>query len=174
MLVIPAVIIPLPNVTITNSLNSHYLSGLQLNLTCHIQLPMPIEYKVSVSSQWGKSCSVLTSNSRMSVDEEAVEVGPLLYQSSLVFSSLDRDRDDGNYTCSVTVSPIGISPVTVTASHTISVESKDSFSYITRKISMQACMVRRTFNFFVLTIIVAALIQLRLIGITDCNNWKVL
>ena len=174
MLVIPAVIILLPNVTITGSpINSHYFSGLQLNLTCHIQLPMPIEYRVSVSSQWSKSGSVLTSNSRMSVDEEAVEVGPLLYQSSLVFSSLDRDRDDGNYTCSVTVSLIGISPVTVTASHTISVESKDSFSYITRKISMQA-LVRRTFNFFVLTIIVAALIQLRLIGITDCNNWKVL
>ena len=65
----------------------------------------------------------------MSVDEEAIEVEPFLYQSSLMFTSLDGDRDDGNYTCSVTVNPIGISsipPVTVMASHTVSVESKDS------------------------------------------------
>ena len=63
----------------------------------------------------------------MSVDEGAVKVGPLLYQSSLVFSSLNGIRDDGNYTCSVTVSPFDISnllPVTTTATHVVSVESK--------------------------------------------------
>ena len=120
--------IPPPTVTITGSpINSHYFSGLQLNLTCHIQLPMLRGYRVSVSFQWSKSGSVLASSGRMSVDEGAVEVGPLLYQSSLVFNSLDGDRDDGNYTCSVTVSPIDTSnllPVTVTATHTVSVESK--------------------------------------------------
>ena len=119
--------IPPPTVTITGSpINSHYFSGLQLNLTCHIQLPMPRGYRVSVSFQWSKSGSILASNGRMSVDEGAVEV---LYQSSLVFTSLDEDLDGGNYTCSVTVNPIGISnllPVTVTTSHTVSVESKDS------------------------------------------------
>ena len=88
---------------------------------------MPMEYRVSVSSQWNKSSSVLTSNSQVSVDKGAVEVGPFLYQSSLVFSSLDGDRDNGDYTCSVTVIPIDITDlcsVTITAIHTVSVESK--------------------------------------------------
>ena len=122
--------IPQPSVTITSSpINSHYFSGLQLNLTCRIQLQMPRGYRVGVSSQWSKSGSVLTSNSRMSVDNRAVAVGPLLYQSSLVFTSLDATRgDNGDYTCSVTVSSIDISgllPVTVNTTHTVLVESKD-------------------------------------------------
>ena len=122
--------IPPPTVTITGSpINTHYFSGLQLNLTCHIQLPMPRGYRVSVSFQWSKSGSILASNGRMSVDEGAVEAESFLYQSSLVFTSLDEDLDDGNYICSVTVNPIDTSnllPVTVTASHTVSVESEDS------------------------------------------------
>ena len=88
---------------------------------------MPMEYRVSVSSQWVKSGTILTSNSQVSVDKGAVEVGPLLYQSSLVFSSLNGDRDEGNYTCSVTVSLFDTSnllPVTITATHIVSVESK--------------------------------------------------
>ena len=88
---------------------------------------MPMEYRVSVSSQWSKSDSVLISNSRMSV-EGAVVAGPLLYQSGLVFTSLDGTRgDNGDYTCSVTVRPINVPhlhPVTVSATHTVTVESK--------------------------------------------------
>ena len=86
-------------------------------------------YRVSVSPQWSKSGTALTPSSRVSVDEEAIEVEPLLYQSRLMFTSLDENLDDGNYACLVTVNPIGISsipPVTVMASHTVSVESKDS------------------------------------------------
>ena len=89
---------------------------------------MPMEYRVNVSSQWSKSSSVLTSNSRVIVDDGTVVAGPLLYQSSLVFTSLDETRgDNGDYTCSVTVRPINVShlhPVTVLATHTVTVESK--------------------------------------------------
>ena len=129
MIIVHSVSSPSPNVTITGSpINSHYFSGLQLNLTCHIQVQMPMEYGVSVSSQWSKSGSVLTSNSRVSVDDGTVAAGPLLYRSSLVFTSLDGTRgDNGDYTCSVTVRPINVPhlhPVTVAATHTVTVESK--------------------------------------------------
>ena len=88
---------------------------------------MPMEYRVRVSSQWSKSGSVLTSNNRVSVDRTVV-AGPLLYQSNLVFTSLDGTRgDNGDYTCSVTVRPINVlhlRPVTVSVTHTVTVESK--------------------------------------------------
>ena len=118
------------SVTISSSpIDSHYFSDLRLNLTCHVEFLMPRDYGISVSLQWKKSDTILTSNSRVSVDEEAFEVGSLLYQSSLVFNSLDETRgDNGNYTCSATVGPINVPhlhPVTVTASHTVIVESKD-------------------------------------------------
>ena len=60
--------------------------------------------------------------------EGAVVAGPLLYQSGLVFTSLDGTRgDNGDYTCSVTVRPINVPhlhPVTVSSTHTVTVESK--------------------------------------------------
>ena len=163
MIIVRSVSSPSPNVIITGSpINSHYFSGLQLNLTCHIQLPMPMEYRVSISSQWSKSGSVLTSNIRMSVDEGAVEVGPLLYQSSLVFTSLDGTRrDNGDYTCSVTVHPMNVphlNPVTVTASHTVTVESKNLSNHYA------IVMIRLNPS--------ASPFQLRLIGIENCRNWK--
>ena len=126
---------PLPTITITGSpINSHYFSGLQLNLTCHIQLSMSRDYyKVRVSSRWSKSGTLLTSNDQVSVNERAEEVGPLRYESRLMFTSLDGTRgDNGDYTCSVTVSPVDVPhlhPVTATATHTVSVECKNFLDY---------------------------------------------
>ena len=120
--------IPAPDISITPSpVLSHFFSGLQLNLTCLIRLATPVEYEVSVSARWSKSGSALTSDGRVSAEEEAVEVEPHVYSSTLVFSSLDKTRgDDGNYTCTVTISAASslLRPVTVAATQTVLVESK--------------------------------------------------
>ena len=91
-------------------------------------------YGVNVSADWSKSGSTLTSDSRVGVGEEAVEVEPFLYSTSLVFSSLDQTLGDtGEYTCTVTVTPTGSpfnSPVTAMATTEVGIESKDSlFAY---------------------------------------------
>ena len=102
------VTIPAPTLTITASpALSQFYTGLQLNLTCLIQLVAPMGYGVRVSAHWTKSGSLLTSDSRVRVGEEAVEVSPLVYSTSLVFSGLDKARgDDENYTCTVTISSV--------------------------------------------------------------------
>ena len=124
---------------------------------------MPRDYGISVSLQCRKSGTILTSDSRVSVDEKAVEVG-----CSLVFNSLDETRgDNGNYTCSATVSPINVPhlhPVTVTASHTVIVESKD-----------HTCIVFfYCYIFFLPFSFSASLFQLQLTGIENCQSWKVI
>ena len=56
---------------------------------------------MAVSAEWSKSGTSLTTNSRVTVDKGPVEVGPLQYQTSLLFESFDKTRDEGNNTCSV-------------------------------------------------------------------------
>ena len=121
--------VPAPLVNITTSpVQSDFYTGLRLNLTCLIQLATPMGYDVDVSADWSKSGSTLTSDSRVSVGEEAVEVEPFLYSTSLVFSSLDQTLGDtGDYTCTVTLTPTGYPfyrPVTVMATRVIQIESK--------------------------------------------------
>ena len=86
--------------------DSNFFTGLQLNLTCIIHIS-PTELDVStsmaVSAEWSKSGTILTTNTRVTVDEGPVTVGPLQYQSSLLFKSLDKTRDKGDYSCSVHV-----------------------------------------------------------------------
>ena len=122
--------VPPLTVVITGSpINSNFFTGLQLNLTCHIHIPSELlSVPISVTAQWTMSGTALTSNSRLTVGEEPVEVGPLLYQSSLVFNSLDRRGDNGNYTCSVTVDAIpdsiNVRGAAVSTTKVITVESK--------------------------------------------------
>ena len=62
----------------------------------------------TVTAEWSKLGSVLTSSNRITVPENrmTVQVNPLVYSSTLVFSSLDRTKgDEAQYTCSATVSP---------------------------------------------------------------------
>ena len=86
--------------------DSNFFTGLQLNLTCIIHIS-PTELDVStliyVSAEWSKSGTILTTNSRVTVDEGPIAVGPLQYQTSLLLNSLDKTRDIGYYTCSVHV-----------------------------------------------------------------------
>ena len=86
--------------------DSNFFTGLELNLTCIIHIsPIGLDISTSfaVSAEWSKSGTSLTTNSRVTLDEGAVEVGPLQYQTSLLFKSLDKTRDEGTYTCSVHV-----------------------------------------------------------------------
>jgi len=98
--------VPAPVVTLTPfPVHSHFYTGLQLNLSCLIRLAEPIEYHATVSVDWSKSNSTLVSDSRVTI-EEPRKVEPFLYRSSLVFNSLDGARgDEGEYVCTVTVSP---------------------------------------------------------------------
>jgi len=89
----------------TSPVQSQFYFGFPLNVMCHIQLVRPLGRGQNISAQWRKSDTLLTSNSGMRVDDQPIarEVKVnLQYYFSLVFSSLDKRRDDGNYTCSVT------------------------------------------------------------------------
>ncbi len=93
--------VPPPVITITGTPTySDLLAAPQPSLTCSIHIPQLVEsLPINVSAQWSKDGSLLTSNSRVTVREDPVRVRALLYQSTVVFSSLDGARDSGEYTC---------------------------------------------------------------------------
>ena len=83
--------------------DEYFFKGLQLNLTCFYNLtfsPYDENYNVSVVIEWRKSESSIIQDNRVSVSN-VVETRPLHYQSSLLFASLDKNRDEDNYTCLV-------------------------------------------------------------------------
>ena len=103
-------------------------------------------------------------NSRVSVGEEPVEVEPFVYSTSLVLSSLDKIRgDEGDYTCTVTVTPIGTplyTPVTVMATKTVQVESKINLNLAILLPWIVLCYIALKF-------------QLRFLSVANCENWRV-
>ena len=109
-------------------IDSDFFTGLQLNLTCTIQVSLEIFPPMTIFTEWSKSGSPLSSNSRVTVEELPVQVGPQLYQTSVLFNSLDKTRDEGEYMCavSVTLSLEGYQDVTTesTATQSIDVPSK--------------------------------------------------
>ena len=109
-------------------IDSDFFTGLQLNLTCTIILSQIMSTSTIVSTEWKKSGSPLTSNSRVTVGERPVEVGPGQYQISIVFNSLDETKDEGEYTCAVRITyGFESSPDVITestASRSITVPSK--------------------------------------------------
>ena len=84
-------------------IDSDFFTGLQLNLTCTIQVSLEISPPMTIFTEWSKSGSPLSSNSRVTVVELPVQVGPRLYQTSVLFNSLDKIRDEGEYMCAVSV-----------------------------------------------------------------------
>ena len=108
--------------------DSDFFTGLQLNLTCTIQVSLEISLSMTAFIEWSKSGSPLSSNSRVTVEELPVQVGPRLYQTSVLFNSLDKIRDEGEYMCavSVTLRLEGYQDVTTesTAIRSITVPSK--------------------------------------------------
>ncbi len=94
--------VPPPTVTITGSpVDYDFFTGLQLNITCSIQILQYVDsLAIDVSAHWSKDGSILlTSGDHVTVGDDPVRVGHLLYQSTVVFSSLDESRDNGEYTC---------------------------------------------------------------------------
>lgn len=87
----------------TSPVDTNFFTGLQLNLTCNIHISVPQSYEISISAQWSKSGSnITTNNSRYSVDEGVIAIAPSLFQTGLVLHSLNRSEgDEGNYTCMV-------------------------------------------------------------------------
>ena len=99
-------IVPPPVVSITGSpVDSDFFTGLRLTLICSIHIPQNLQSMPwTVSAYWTKAGSRIISNSRVIVEETVVMVQPLLYQSTLVFNSLDRSRDEsGEYTCTASI-----------------------------------------------------------------------
>ena len=81
--------------------NSNFFTGLQLNLTCFITFSYTIYDQiqhVNVRSMWTRSGSDLDNNIDRNV-VELFEVETQQYQTSVLFNSLDKARDEGLYTC---------------------------------------------------------------------------
>ncbi len=53
-------------------------------------------------SQWMRYNTALTQDNRRTITMPQ-EVGPMLYHTSIIFNSLDKSRDEGDYKCSVDV-----------------------------------------------------------------------
>ncbi len=53
-------------------------------------------------SQWRRYNTALTQDSRRTITMPQ-EVGPMLYHTSIIFHSLDKSRDEGDYECNVDV-----------------------------------------------------------------------
>ena len=115
-------------------IDSDFFTGLQLNLTCTIQVSLEISLPMTVFTEWSKSGFPISSNSRITVEELPVKVGPQLYHTSVLFNSLDQTRDEGEYMCAVglTLSLEGYQDITTesTATRSITVPSKSVNAYL--------------------------------------------
>lgn len=117
---------------------SRFYTGQLLNMTCQARLDMRLEYQVNISSQWNSSSILSSADFQVS---EGEEVG--LWNQSTGLFTVDKG-DEGEYTCTVTVTPIVgdclfRSPVTVMSSQVIEVDG--------RKLCMQKVLVMFTFIF---------------------------
>ncbi len=77
-------------------------------------------------SQWMRYNTALTQDHRRTITTPQ-EVGPMLYHTSIIFNSLDKSRDEGDYECNVNVMierENGQLRIMNTASKTIAVQSE--------------------------------------------------
>ena len=86
-----------------------FFTGLQLTLTCTIELNVAVDSDVNVSSSWLKDGSPLISDDSGRIivgGAELIPGSPLSYQTMLVFDTLNRAlNDSGLYTCVAEVNP---------------------------------------------------------------------
>ena len=86
--------------------DNNFFTGLQLNLTCFVNISQSVmeqNYSISVNAEWTKTGSSLVTDRRRTIVESYM-VAPLQYKTSLLFNSLDKSRDEGEYMCGLQVS----------------------------------------------------------------------
>ena len=84
-------------------MNINFFTGLQLNLTCFFTISYTIIDLVqllNIHAMWTRSGSAIDNDFDRNV-VELFEVEDMQYQTSVLFNSLDKTRDDGQYTCAV-------------------------------------------------------------------------
>ena len=99
-----------PHPTITSSPNSHPIdnnlfNGIHLNLTCYTKINVCSldEFdEVTVTSVWRKNNDIIMPDHRLTL-LDTYEFGERQYQATLQILSLDKNRDEGNYSCTNTV-----------------------------------------------------------------------
>ncbi len=98
-------IVPQPSVSITGfPIVDRFYTGLQLNLTCHIEFILAVDSGLTVSIDWTKTTSQINSNRVIKFNSEMISLNPFLFRSTLSFSSLSTESDDeGVYVCTTSV-----------------------------------------------------------------------
>ena len=99
-----------PHPTITSSLNSHPIdnnlfNGIHLNLTCYTKInvcSLDEFEEITVTSVWRKNNDIIMPDHRLTL-LDTYELGEWQYQATLQILSLDKNRDEGNYSCTNTV-----------------------------------------------------------------------
>ena len=84
-------------------INDNFYTGLQLNFTCFFTISYTIYDHVqllNIHAMWTTSGSAIDNDFDINV-VELFEVGPLQYQTSVLFNSMDKVRDEGLYICKV-------------------------------------------------------------------------
>ena len=84
-------------------ISDNFYTGLQLNLTCFITISYTIYDHVqllNVHTMWTRSGSAIDNDFDRNV-VELFELGAMQYQTSVIFNSLDKARDEGLYICKV-------------------------------------------------------------------------
>ena len=84
-------------------INNNFYTGLQLNFICFFTISYTIYQHVqlhNIHAMWTRSGSAIDNDFDINV-VEFIEVGPMQYQTSVLFNSMDKARDEGLYICNV-------------------------------------------------------------------------
>lgn len=80
----------------------NFFTGLSLKRTCSIQI-MSSELhdiqSISLKVRWSRSNISIVPDNHLTITDP-FQLKPMQYQTILLFNSLDKNRDDGEYTCS--------------------------------------------------------------------------
>lgn len=116
--------VPQPNVVISSDRTGILYAGSSLQFTCTVSLDSSVDTIPNVSTSWSGPRAI--PGDWYTVTEASVS--GLTYTSSLSIAPLADDRDDGMYTCSVTVTGDNyILEATASASTTLEVTSNYMF-----------------------------------------------
>ena len=110
--------------------NKNFYTGLQLNLTCFVIISYTIYDHVqllNIHATWRRSGSAIDNDFDRNV-VELFEMEAMQYQTSVIFNSLDKARDDGQYILCAVEAMFQQQNITIRKriqlSHTIEVQSE--------------------------------------------------